>query len=129
MSLPGWLNSPAVYCVLLPVEDADDPERASFWMAKAGRPPVPYEIMPVTDSRFRQAVTITIRSLEGQRDLGTLRNRTWLVDQEQGLFRVELKPPQGKGPYGMLRALGEVEDRLLRVLFIRGAMPPAPEGQ
>jgi hypothetical protein len=129
MSLPAWLNSPAVYCVLLPVEDADDPERASAWMAKAGRPPVPYEIMPVTDPRFSAAVAVTIRSLESQREAGTLRNRTWLVDQEKGLFRVELRPPEGRGPLGQLRPLGVVEDRLLRVLFIRGGMPPAPEGQ
>jgi hypothetical protein len=129
VGLPGWLNSPAVYCVLLPPEDADDPDRASAWMAKVGRPPVTYEIMPLADPRFRQAVAVTVRSLEDQMKLGTIRNRVWLVDQARGLFRVELKPPKAKGPLGQLRAMGQVEDRLLRVLWIRGMAPPAPEGQ
>lgn len=129
MTLPRFLDSPTVYCVFLPPEDADDPQRASAWMARVGRPPGRYEIMPVEDPRFRVAVAVTVRSLESQREAGNLRNRTWLVDQAQGLFRVELQPPEGKGPLGHLRPLGRVEDRLLRVLVLKSLAPPGVEGQ
>jgi len=129
MGLPTWMNNPAVYCVLLPPEDADDPARASAWMAKAGRPPGAYEIVPVDDPRFRAAVGVTVRSLQDQRDVGALRNRTWLVDAARGLFRVEFQPPEGRGVLGQVRPLGRVEDRLLRVLVLKSLAPPGAEGQ
>lgn len=125
MSLPAWLNNPAVFCVLLPVEDADDPGSASAWMAKSVGIPGAFEVMPLTDPRWPEALHTFVASMvmRGPKDP---KNMVMLLDKDRGLFRVEFAPPPA---VGHLRPLGRCEDRLLRVLFLRGMAAPASGGQ
>lgn len=102
---PTWMRSPLVFCVLLPPGDQDEPGKASAWMARTGKPGW-YDVMPVMDPRFPEAVQATIDGLLVHRV------RFLVQDRRLGKFEVEV-PGQRK-----------LQVRYVRVLTLRGAAPP-----
>lgn len=101
---PTWLRNPLVFCVMLPPGSQDETDQANRWMARNGRAGQ-YEVMPVMDQRYQEAVQATIDGMlvHGQRFI--------VVDRKLGKFLVKV-PSERK-----------LQVRYMRVLTLRSMDP------